>query len=155
MLLFTGKIIVYKYKFKEFYTGDKTYAEAIKTTNITVTDQHGDNTSTNTNSFHGFTTFFIPSANNNNNNPSITTQPPSVLTSTPNQPIVSNQPLVNNQPVVNNQPAGNNPSTANNQPATSNPTPTGPSNNALQPNLKDVKKFPNLNKDKICTFLTR
>ena len=142
-------------KFKVFYTGDKTYAEAIKTTNITVTDQHGDNTSTNTNSFHGFTTFFIPSANNNNNNPSITTQPPSVLTSTPNQPIVSNRPLVNNQPVVNNQPAGNNPSTANNQPATSNPTPTGPSNNALQPNLKDVKKFPNLNKDKICTFLTK
>ena len=128
-------------KFKVFYTGNKTYAEAIKTTNVTVTDQHDDNTSTNTNSFHGFTTFFIPSANNNNN-PANTAQPTSVLTSTPNQPVAS-QPVLNNPPAVNNQPV------------TNIPAPPAANNNVLQPNLKDVKKFPNLNKDKICTFLTK
>ena len=44
-------------KFKVFYTGNKTYAEAIKTTNITVLEQQSDINST-PNSFHGFTTFF-------------------------------------------------------------------------------------------------
>ena len=121
-------------KFKIFYTGNKTYADAIKTTNVTVLGQFNDtsNVSSNSSSFHGFSTFAVP--NVDNTNPATTAPSPSIVTSTPNPPAVNNPPMVSNPLVVNNPPP--------------------PPANDIQSNFKDVKKFPNMNKDKICTFLT-
>ena len=121
-------------KFKIFYTGKKTYADAIKTTNATIIDQSSNTTNSSANSFRGFATFSL--ANGNNTNPATPTPTPTILTptiltSSPNQPIVSNPPVVR----------------------TSLPPPPL-TNNVIQPNFKDVKKFPNMNKGKICTFLT-
>ena len=121
-------------KFKIFYTGNKTYADAIKTANVTVIGQFNDtsNISANSSSFHGFSTFAVP--NVDNTNPATTAPSPSIVTSTPNPPAVNNPPMVSNPLVVNNPPP--------------------PPANDIQSNFKDVKKFPNMNKDKICTFLT-
>ena len=114
-------------KFKIFYTGDKTYAEAVKTTNDIIISQSSNNSSSNAgNTFLGFETFFIP--NDDGNNAAVPPSSPPNSASTPNQQIVNNQQVPNN---------------------------IAPINNATQPNLKDVKKFPNMNKNKICTFLTK
>lgn len=143
-------------KFKVFCTGNKTYADAIKTTNVSIMNQtnHSNVTtprSTNLSdikilsnnsqrrNFSGFQdeTFTVPvlhlghpfSSNTNGNQ-----------TSTPSQPVVTTP----TQP----------PTTTSSQPVVTTLAQPPANNTAISLNFKDVKKFPNMNKNKICSFLT-
>ena len=94
--------------------------------------------------FPGFLdeTFAVPISNSNSNSNQITNPPPLTplilvnnnnSTSTPNQqPIIDppHPPIINPDILLNN-------------------------NAAIPPNFKDEKKFPNINRDKLCSFLTK
>ena len=132
-------------KFKIFYTGNKTYEDAIKTTNDSIINQLNNTTNITTNSFQGLTTFAIP---NGNTTPAATTLP---APSQPNLTLISTPNPLTHPPVL---PNSNIPTSTPNPPTAHGPS-LPPTNNPIPPNYNDVKKFPNMNKDKICNFLTK